>query len=41
MADLLTVVRIHEYAHSIVHLGISEDDVESELSKFANSGPTD
>ena len=33
-ADLLKIVRIHEYAHAIVHIGIAVQSVEDLLSTF-------
>jgi hypothetical protein len=32
--DLLTVVRIHEYAHAVVHAGINAADVVEQLRKL-------
>jgi hypothetical protein len=33
-ADLLKIVRIHEYAHAIVHIGIAVQSIEDLLSTF-------
>ncbi len=39
--DLLTVVRIHEYAHAVVHTGVDVGCVEEQLGTFAAEGTTD
>ena len=39
--DLLTVVRIHEYAHAVVHTGINTADVSEQLAKLGIGGTTD
>lgn len=39
--DLLTVVRIHEYAHAMVHLGIHNGYVTSRLKELGPDGATD
>jgi hypothetical protein len=39
--DLLTVVRIHEYAHAIVHAGINSANGVEQLAKLGVDGSTD
>ncbi|HXW56447.1 MAG TPA: DUF4160 domain-containing protein, partial [Candidatus Cybelea sp.] len=39
--DLLAVVRIHEYAHAIVHAGVNTVDVAKQLAKLGVEGTTD
>jgi hypothetical protein len=39
--DLMNVVRIHEYAHAVVHLGIDQQDTKDCLSRFGPEGITD
>jgi len=39
--DLLTVVRIHEYAHAVVHTGINAGEIADHLGNFGASGTTD
>lgn len=40
-SDLLTIVRLHEYAHAACHLGIPYQDVEHLLSDYGSSTETD
>lgn len=40
-SELVEIVRIHEYAHAIVHLGIRTDQVRERLSEFVNGKKTD
>ena len=40
-SDLLTIVRIHEYAHAACHLGIPLQDIEHHLSDYGASTETD
>lgn len=40
-ADLIAVVRIHEYAHALVHLGINAREIEKQLSDRNSEGETD
>lgn len=40
-SDLLTVVRLHEHAHAIVHLGVFAGDVPNLLSTMTDRGVTD
>jgi hypothetical protein len=39
--ELLELVRIHEHAHAVVHLGSRADDVHRDLSAFGQSNKTD
>ncbi len=39
--DLLSVVRIHEYAHAVVHAGIGAANVTEQLGKLGAQGTTD
>jgi hypothetical protein len=39
--DLLTVVRVHEYAHAIVHVGLDAENTEEQLETFGPEGNTD
>lgn len=38
--ELLEIVRIHEHAHAVVHLGIRADDVHDHLSAFGGGDKT-
>jgi hypothetical protein len=38
--EILEIVRIHEHAHAVVHLGSRVDDVHNHLSLFAGSNKT-
>lgn len=38
--ELLEIVRIHEHAHAVVHLGSRADDVHNHLSSFGESNKT-
>jgi hypothetical protein len=38
--ELLEIIRIHEYAHAVVHLGSRADDVHKHLSSFGGSNNT-
>jgi hypothetical protein len=40
-SDLLTIVRIHEYAHAVVHMGIHAGEVSEQLRNFGVNGITD
>jgi len=39
--ELLELVRIHEHAHAVIHLGSRADDVHRDLSDFGQSNKTD
>lgn len=39
--DLVTVVRLHEYAHALVHAGVEVGDVGRHLGEMAPTGLTD
>lgn len=39
--DLLQIVRLHEYAHAVLHLGVPMSDTISTLGTFSPSGTTD
>lgn len=39
--DLLRIVRLHEYAHAVLHLGVPVHDTISTLNTFGPSGTTD
>jgi hypothetical protein len=39
--DVLEIVRLHEYAHSIVHLGVHLDEVAAVLGSIGKAGLTD
>ncbi len=41
VSDLLTVVRLHEYAHAIVHTGVDAACVDDQLQTFGPGGTTD
>src|SRR5437867_1746655 len=41
LIDLLTVVRMHEYAHSLVHSGIDVRDIQAQFGNFNSEGTTD
>jgi hypothetical protein len=41
LADLLRVIRLHEHAHAVIHLGIFAGDVEDSLSAMSLDGKTD
>lgn len=38
--EILEIVRIHEHAHAVVHLGSRADDVHNHLSSFGGSNKT-
>lgn len=38
--DLLQIVRLHEYAHAVLHLGVPIHDTNSTLGTFSPSGTT-
>ncbi|HZA55828.1 MAG TPA: hypothetical protein VE616_16380 [Candidatus Udaeobacter sp.] len=38
--ELLEIVRIHEYAHAVTHLGSRSDDVQDQLSSFGGGKKT-
>ena len=40
-SDLLTIVRLHEHAHAIVHLGAGSIDIENRLRTLNELGRTD
>ncbi|MBZ0259617.1 MAG: hypothetical protein K8F90_03335 [Hyphomicrobiales bacterium] len=39
--ELIEIVRLHEHAHAVIHLGVRGDKVESEFCKFDSRGLTD
>lgn len=39
--ELVEIVRIHEYAHVIVHLGVRTDKMQEQLSSFGSEKKTD
>ena len=40
-SDLLALVRLHQYAHAIVHLGVAQRDVKRQLSEYGSGTSTD
>jgi hypothetical protein len=40
-ADVLQIVRLHEYAHAIVHLGVRLDQIAAVLGSIGKAGVTD
>lgn len=40
-ADVLQIVRLHEYAHAMVHLGVRVAEVETVLGRIGEAGVTD